>query len=118
IGSEGMIRFEADGAHVLQAGKQGWERLPTEPQPGFLEEFLNWLEGGPESRCAGRHGLAEHEVLMALYESSLKRELIYLPSAYKGCGLADMVAQGLMPPKGEPYDIRSEAALKITLGQS
>ena len=117
IGTEGIMRFDGDGAHVLRSQQVGWETLPTEPQPGFLEEFIDWIEDGPESRCAGKHGLAEHEVMMALYESSLKRELINLPSEYKGFALGDMVEQGLMPPEGDPYDIRSDAALRVTLGQ-
>ena len=115
IGTEGMMRFDGDGTRVLRAGWGEWELLPTEPQPGFLQEFLDWMEGGPESRCAGKHGLAEHEVLMALYESSMTRQLVSLPSPYKGFALGDMVADGSMPPEGEPYDIRSEAALKVAL---
>jgi predicted dehydrogenase len=117
VGTEGIMRFDGDGTHVLRSEKAGWETLPTEPQPGFLEEFIAWMEGGPESRCAGKHGLAEHEVLMALYESSLKRELISLPSAYKGFALGEMVEAGQMPPEGDAYDIRSEAALRIALGR-
>jgi hypothetical protein len=54
---------------------------------------------------------------MALYESSLKRELISLPSEYKGFALGEMVEQGQMQPEGDPHDIRSEAALRIALGQ-
>ncbi|MBM3497694.1 MAG: Gfo/Idh/MocA family oxidoreductase [Armatimonadetes bacterium] len=116
IGSEGMMRFDGDVTYVLRGGSGGWEALPTEPQPGFLEEFIAWIEGGPESRCAGKHGLAEHEVLCALYESSMKRELVRLPSAYKGFALAEMVTDGSMPAGGEAYDIRSEAALRRALG--
>jgi predicted dehydrogenase len=112
VGTEGMMRFDGEGTHVLRAGSSGWETLPAEPQPGFLQEFIEWMEGGPESRCAGKHGLAEHEVLMALYESSLERKLVRLPSEYKGFALGEMVADGSMPPEGEPYDIRSEAALR------
>jgi predicted dehydrogenase len=117
IGAEGMMRFDGEGTHVLRAGSSGWETLPTEPQPGFLQEFLDWMEGGPESRCAGKHGLAEHEVLCALYESSMKRQLVKLPSAYKGFALGEMVANGSMPPQGEPYDIRTDAALRIALAR-
>ncbi len=115
IGSEGMIRLDGEASYVLHAGSAGWEALPVEPQPGFLEEFIAWIEGGPESRCAGKHGLAEHEVLCALYESAMRRELVELPSAYKGFALGEMVADGSLPPSGEPHDIRSEAALRVAL---
>jgi predicted dehydrogenase len=117
VGSEGMIRLGSDCAEVLRAGSAGWEPLRTEPQPGYLEEFITWMEGGPESRCAGKHGLAEHEVLCALYESAMRRELVKLPSAYKGFALHDMVADGSMRAEGDPYDIRSEAALQRALAR-
>jgi hypothetical protein len=42
----------------------------------------------------------------------MRRELVRLPSEYKGFALGEMVADGSMPPEGEAYDIRSEAALR------
>lgn len=118
IGTEGIIVLDGQSGRVMRSSSTGWELLHTEPQPTYLEEFIRWLEGGPEHRCAGRYALAAHEIMMALYESAKTRRTVDVPVANPGSGLRDMVEAGDLPVSDEPYDIRSEAALRYTLGRT
>jgi predicted dehydrogenase len=117
LGTEGRIELDGDGPRLLSSSTEGWVALPTESQPGFLEDFLSAMEGGPEHRCAIRHAMAAHEVMMALYESARVRGTVELPLANRGSALYDMVADGTLVAGGEAYDIRSEAAMRYYLAQ-
>jgi hypothetical protein len=117
IGTDGMLRVDAERAGLLSAGSGGWQTLPMEPQPTYLDEFLAELEGGPESRCAGRLCLAAHECLMGLYESARVRQLVRLPVENPGSGLQQMVTDGVLPAVGEAYDTRSQDALDYAFGR-
>lgn len=117
LGTEGRIVTDGESARVLCSDAQGWQTLLTEPQPSFLEEFLAEMEGGPEHRCAPKHALAAHEVMMAMYESARTRSLVELPFERGGSALEEMAAPGgpMDCSDQEPYDIRIEAALKYYL---
>jgi len=113
VGTEGMIVIGYSGSSTICAKGDSWQTLEESPQPGFLEEFITWLEGGPEHRCSARQARASQEVMMALYESCRTRRLVHLPLGKGASPLLDMIADGTMAVPDQPrYDIRSAAALR------
>jgi len=113
IGTEGMIVIGYAGSSIICGKGDSWQVLDEPPQPGFLEEFIIWLEGGPEHRCSARQARASQEIMMALYESCRTRRLVHLPLGKGTSPLLEMIADGTMAVPDKPrYDIRSEAALR------
>jgi predicted dehydrogenase len=116
-GTEGTLRIGRQELHRLSPGAAGWEAVPTPAQPGFLDELLAWVEGGPEHRNAGRRALATHEVLMALYESARTRGIVHLPLQNTRSPLVQMIEDGTLASDEPPRDIRSQAALEYATGE-
>jgi predicted dehydrogenase len=113
IGTDGMIVIGYGGQSIISAKGEPWAPLAEEPQPSFLEEFIAWVEGGPEHRSSARQARATQEVMMGLYESAKTRRLVPLPLAKRTSPLLEMIEDGTLPaPDGPRYDIRKEEALK------
>ena len=110
-GAEGQIRYNSEAAFVLSATSADWTPLPLTPQPGYLEEFIAWQEGGPEHRCSGRRCRLAHELMMGLYMSARDREPALLPTGRPENALIEMIACDELPASGDPYDIRSAEAM-------
>ncbi len=73
-----------------------------------VRELLSWLEGGPEHRGAGHTARETVEVMMALYESARRNEVIRLPMEEKGYPLELMINEGKLPVRHDGrYDIRA-----------
>lgn len=125
-GAEGLIRFNAEEAFVLSSARTpdtrvgpagDWAPLTLTPQPGYLEEFIAWLEGGPDHRCSGRRSRGAQELMMALYASARDREPALLPLGRPGNALLEAIAEGELPATGDPYDIRSAEAMAYAEGR-
>lgn len=112
VGPSGLIQCDRQSASLLAAGSRDWQPLPLRPQPTPVEELLAWIEGGPEHRNSGRASLVAEEIIMAIYESARRRQLVKPPLASDESPLLAMVADGTLAVDEPPYDIRSEAALK------
>ncbi len=114
--SEGLLRFNHEQLFVLNPQAAGWQKLGLPAQPGYLQEFIAWLEGGPEHRCCARNCYGAQELMMALYASAQRRDVVHLPLQKAESALFDMIADGSFgEPEGAPYDIRSEDALRYAL---
>ncbi|MDP7280207.1 MAG: hypothetical protein QGG39_10030, partial [Candidatus Poribacteria bacterium] len=71
-------------------------------------ELIEWIEGGPESRGSGRKARDTVEVMMAIYESARRHQVIKLPMEEKEYPLDLMIAEGKLPLEVQGrYDIRS-----------
>lgn len=112
VGPAGLIQCDRQSASLLAAGSRDWQPLPLKAQPTPVEELIGWIEGGPEHRNSGRSSLVAEEIIMAIYESARRRQLVKPPLEVLGSPLLEMVADGTLAVDEPPYDIRSEAALQ------
>ncbi len=108
-GPEGIIKFDREWATVINA--EGAQEIEMKPQPTYLGELIEWMEGGPEHRNAGRIALVSQQIMMAIYESARSRRRVEMPYDKRECPLEEMIEQGMLPSGGEPYDTRHEDAL-------
>ena len=116
-GTEGLLDVREGGVKLFNGPSQGWQEVPLdgdrtaaaggEAIAAQVRELLQWLEGGPEHRGAARLARATVEIMMALYESARQHRVIQLPLQEKDYPLAAMIAEGQLPPGGDPYDIRA-----------
>lgn len=97
IGEKGEIRVGSDSRFRSEDTSGKWEPLPQYEQPHIFEDFLRWIEGGPEHRSSGRKGRDTLEVLLAIYESSRSRGRVQLPLKRRGNALEQMIADETLP---------------------
>ncbi len=97
IGEKGEIRAGSNSRFRSEDTGGKWEPLPQYEQPHIFEDFLRWIEGGPEHRSSGRKGRDTLEVLLAIYESSRSRGRVQLPLERRGNALEEMIADGTLP---------------------
>jgi len=71
-------------------------------------ELVQWVEGTCEHRGQAANGRAAVEIIMAIYESTRRREVVSLPLPTRANPLEELIASGQLPP-GRPggYDIRN-----------
>ncbi len=113
LGTAGSLSVGYSGPSFISTQTEMWHELAEEPQPSFLEEFIAWVEGGPEHRSSARQAQATQEVMMGLYESARTRRLVPLPLAKRTSPLLEMIEDGTLPmPDGPRYDIRKDEALR------
>ena len=105
-GAGGIFIAGEDGDIWVRGGKTtyrnastggNWETATAEQHPNIFDDWMRWIEGGPEHRCSYRNGLATLEVLLAIYESSRSRCRIELPMQERGNALYEMMAAGDLP---------------------
>ena len=96
IGEGGDIRVGSDAQYRNEDTGGAWQPIPSFDQPNIFEDFLRWIEGGPEHRCSGRKGRDTLEVLLAIYESSRSRGRVELPLRQRGNALEEMISDGTM----------------------
>ena len=96
IGEKGDIQAGSDARYRNENTGGSWQPIPSFDQPHIFEDFLQWIEGGPEHRCSGRKGRDTLEVLLAIYESSRSRGRVELPLKQRGNALEEMIADGTL----------------------
>ncbi len=109
VGPEGVIHFNRAGAVCRNA--EGTHEVEPEPQPSFLEELVDWMEGGPEHRNIASGALVAQQIMMAIYESARTRSLIEPPYDKRQSPLEEMIDSGELAVEGEAVDIRRPEAL-------
>lgn len=114
-GPDGIVSFTREGAVLLNA--DGLHEPLAIEQPGYLEELLAWMDGGPVHRNVASQALQAQQILMAIYESALSNTRVEPPFEKRGSALAEAIEAGELPYEGEPYDIRIEAALEYAMQQ-
>ncbi len=118
-GSEGIMEVDIAEVRLLSSSSAGWTDVDIGiPHDEVVEiggvtnaaqvrELLDWIEGGSEHRSSGRTARVTVDIMMALYESARRRQVINLPMEEQGYPLEKMIAAGELPV-AEPgaYDIR------------
>ena len=97
IGETGEIRVGPDARYRSEETNGRWTPVPRYEHPDIFEDFLSWIEGGPEHRSSARNGRDTLEVLLAIYESSRSRSRITLPMERRGNAFEEMRAEGILP---------------------
>lgn len=114
-GPEGVINFNRQEA-VLVNG-EGTHEPRSSAQPGYLEELLAWMDGGPVHRNVASQALVTQQIMMAIYQSARTRTMITPPYEIRESPLEEMIFAGELPFEGEPYDCRIAEALEYAMEQ-
>lgn len=114
-GPDGVISFTREEAVLLDAN--GLHEPMAIEQPGYFEELLAWMDGGPVHRNVASQALQSQEILMAIYESALNDTRVERPFEKRQSPLVEAIEAGRLPAEGEPYDIRIEEALEYAIAQ-
>ncbi|MBD05356.1 MAG: hypothetical protein CME24_13520 [Gemmatimonadetes bacterium] len=116
-GTDGHMEVTETTVRILNG--DGWRDADVELDDNYqgiggstnaaqVQELIAWLEGGPEHRGSGHKARDTVEVMMALYESARRNEVVRLPLEEKGYPLELMIGEGKLPVREEGrYDIRS-----------
>lgn len=119
-GTEGMLWVREDEVRLFTAGSGGWQdvalRAPKEQIDAIggaangdqVAELIDWLEGRRDDhRTSGDLARNTVEVMMALFESARRHQVVRLPLQESGYPLALMIDEGRLPVEVEGrYDIR------------
>ncbi len=117
-GTEGMLHVRETVLKLFNAESNGWMDIDLGLKEGDqaiggntnaaqTQELIEWIEGGPESRGSGRKARDTVEVMMAIYESARRHQVIKLPMEEKEYPLDLMIAEGKLPLEVQGrYDIR------------
>ncbi|MDP7253394.1 MAG: Gfo/Idh/MocA family oxidoreductase [Planctomycetota bacterium] len=91
-GEEGDIRvLKGKTSYRNEETGGAWQEFSGTDYPNIFDDWISWIEGGPEHRCSYRNGLATLEALLAIYESSRCRQRIDLPMKERGNALEEMI---------------------------
>lgn len=116
-GTEGYMEVSETSIRLLNG--DGWTDVAIELGEDYkgiggstnaaqVQELLAWLDGGSGHRGDGHTARDTVEVMMALYESARRNEVVRLPIQEKGYPLELMIGEGKLPVQEEGrYDIRS-----------
>ena len=118
-GSEGALDIHQAGVRLFNGTSNGWQQIDLgveeteirgiggQTHAVQLRELVGWIEGGAEHRGSGRRARDTVEIMMALYESARRHEVVHLPLREKDYPLEMMLEEGSLPAK-QPgtYDIR------------
>ncbi len=115
IGPEGVINFSRDAAVLIDA--EGRHEPLAVDQPGYFEELLAWMDGGPVHRNVASQALVAQTILMAIYESAISHRRVEPPFEERQSPLERAILAGELPYEGEPYDIRKPEALEYAMEQ-
>ena len=119
-GSEGMMEVSETQVRLMNAGSRGWQDVEMGIGAGDqaiggntnaaqVRELLSWLAGDVEEhRGSGRQARVTVEIMMGLYESARRKQIIHFPLKEQGYPLELMINEGGLPVEVEGrYDIRS-----------
>ena len=110
-GSDGVLEFDERMVRLL-GGKSGkWEERVLEGEDANIaqaRELVAWIEGGPEHRGQAANGRAAIEIIMAIYESARRHEVVSMPLRTQASPLREMIEAGDLPvERPGRYDIRA-----------
>ena len=118
-GSEGMMEVSEAQVRLMNATSNGWQEIDIGSEAGDqaiggntnaaqVRELLQWLEGDvQEHRGSGRQARVTVEIMMGLYESARRKQIVNFPLQEQGYPLQLMIDEGGLPVELEgAYDIR------------
>jgi UDP-N-acetyl-2-amino-2-deoxyglucuronate dehydrogenase len=111
-GSDGTIEYDEKTIRLLNGSSAGWEERDVDGEDasiGQARELVQWLDGDIDMhRGEGHNGRAAIEMIMAIYESARRHEVVQLPLRTMGSPLDEMIDTGDLPvERPGAYDIRS-----------
>ncbi len=114
VGTEGILQVEENTVRLLSSHGAGWHDLTLDRNEPFTAQargIVDWLDGtvAPDAfRNEATNGRAALEIMMAIYESARRHEVVRLPLATRVSPLDLMVESGDLPvERPGAYDIRS-----------
>ena len=107
-----ILGHAVEGEHRLINGSSGgWEvRQPTgeDPSVGQARELVSWIEDRSQHRGQAENARAAIEIIMAIYESARRHEVVSIPVRTRSNPLEVMIASGDLPvERPGRYDIRA-----------
>jgi len=112
VGSDGVLDVDENNVRLMNAETGGWRTLEFEkndPFAGQARGIVDWLDGKVEDyRGEATKARPTVEIMMALYESARRHEVIRMPLKTRVYPLDLLVESGHLPVE-QPgrYDIRS-----------
>lgn len=109
-GTEGSLEIHL-GSYVIVSNQGGTTEYAPEtgvrPRVAYLRDMLKSMEEDHEHRCSGRQARYTIEIMMSLYESARRNELVQTPLRTRANPLVLMIENGDLPPEHPGnYDIR------------
>jgi UDP-N-acetyl-2-amino-2-deoxyglucuronate dehydrogenase len=110
-GSDGLLEFDERHVRLLSGKSGGWEEREIEGEDasiGQARELVDWIEAKSEHRGRAENGRAAIEIIMAIYESARRHEVVKMPLMTKDSPIALMIEEGALPvERPGRYDIRA-----------
>ena len=110
-GTDGVLELDERKVRLLTGTSGGWEERPGEgedPSVGQVRELIDWIEDRVEHRGQAENGRAAIEIIMAIYESARRHEVVSLPLKTMSSPMEEMIEAGDLPvERPGRYDIRA-----------
>ena len=110
-GSEGVLELDEQKIRLINGSSGGWEvRQPAgeDPSVGQVRELVSWIEDRSEHRGQAENARAAIEIIMAIYESARRHEVVSIPVRTRRNPLEVMIESGDLPvERPGRYDIRA-----------
>ena len=113
VGTEGMLEVSRNVVRLFNAETAGWRKVMDGPESDASVDqargIVDWIEGRVEDyRSDGLKARATLEIMMAIYESARRHEVVRMPLLTRSNPLDLMIESGQLPPERPGrYDIRS-----------
>ncbi|MEW6750798.1 MAG: Gfo/Idh/MocA family oxidoreductase [Candidatus Latescibacterota bacterium] len=110
-GSEGVLDFDETMVRLLNGQTGTWEERQVDGEDasiGQARALVDWIEGRGEHLGQAVNGRAAVEIIMAIYESARRHEVVSLPLTTHASPLEAMIEAGQLPvQRPGAYDIRA-----------
>lgn len=110
-GTEGILELDERKVRLLSSKSAGWEERPGQgenPSIAQARELVDWIEGRVEHRGEASNGRAVVEIIMAIYESARRHEVVQMPLCTLASPIEQMIESGDLPVERPGcYDIRA-----------
>jgi UDP-N-acetyl-2-amino-2-deoxyglucuronate dehydrogenase len=112
VGTDGQLEIVGSGVRLLDGKSGGWQMIDVPGNDAYADqarEIVAWVDGKVESyRDEGLVARGTLEVLMAIYESARRHEVVRFPLQTRLNPLELMIETGRLPiERPGRYDIRS-----------
>jgi len=110
-GSDGVMELDEQMVRLLNGKSGTWEERVMEGEDASVaqaRELVAWIEGKVEHRGQAENGRAAIEIIMAIYESARRHEVVSLPLQTHANPLHEMIESNDLPvERPGHYDIRA-----------
>jgi predicted dehydrogenase len=110
-GEDGIMDIDERRVRLLNPRTGTWEERPWDGKDASVsqaQELADWIEGRVEHRGEASNGRAAVEIIMAIYESARRHEVVQMPLLTRTSPIDLMVENGDLPvERPGRYDIRA-----------